>query len=74
MKTEPVKVHFNNPVCMYGLYICTASENYHCKPIQALDWHDWKKQAIARANHCSYRGLELTPTEHDTRWMNIKKG
>ena len=73
MRYEPVKVHFNNPICSYCFNICRASVKFKCLPIQAHNPIDWQKQAQARANHCSYGGLELTASEAETRWMNIKK-
>ncbi len=73
MKYEPVLVHFNNPICSYCFNICTAKAEYKCLPIQAHELQEWKKQAKARANYCTYRGIELTASEAQTRWMNIKK-
>lgn len=73
MRYEPVKVHFNNPICSFCFNICKAETKYKCLPIPTTDLTEWKKQAKARANHCNYRGLELSFTEAQTRWMNNKK-
>ncbi len=67
-------VHFNNPVCSFGYFICMAQPQYKCTSIDAYDdVKEWEKQAIARANYCNYRGLELTQKQAETRELPVDK-
>jgi hypothetical protein len=66
-------VHFNNPICYYGYFICTASPENICPPIQALTLNEWAYQAFKRGSGCHYKGAVLTFKEADTREMNEKK-
>jgi hypothetical protein len=72
-KNNKIYVHFHNPICPFSNYICTATEEYRCLPIQAHYSSDWILEATKRGKYCNYRGIDLTQNEIQSREMNIKK-
>jgi hypothetical protein len=68
----PNYIKFKNDRCPYAFNLCGAGED-RCLPILAKDLTSYRIEAMSRAKHCHYLGIELTVNEYQNKEMSLDK-